>query len=309
MSDVRLPIGGALVTVVPCHATNRRKLQTILEEYGLSDLMPEPTTPKAALRSAMVENFPSPNSKVRHGCFPHRNGSEGYKIGSHAPTDNVQVAERFCEAVAIATLRMRYLEPKEGKKKIETEWTGEIKLDPWDGDKEAAILAHMKHVTDYVPSGKLRETVTAIIEHFGGRRLIEDQPLLWLTADAIPQFRRIKTEIENASAEHDSLGLPVPPTRIGVFSVVADEEMAREVITMLMGMVDRETVRVEARLAQPSLSTEQATNDIFKALEVQEELVRYETLLEQPLTDLKQKTQHLLESIANRSMDRASMSI
>jgi hypothetical protein len=294
---------------VPCSATHRQKLQTVLDAHGMGDLMPEPTTPMAALRAAMTENYPAPNTKVRHGCFPHKNGSDGYKIGAHDPKANVRVAEQFCEAVAIGTLRTRYLPLKEGQKKPETEWTGEIKLDPWDGDKERSILGYMRHLMEVVPAGKLRDTVTDLVERCGGRRLIEDQPLLWITADAIPRFKRIKTEIEAASAETDHHGASIEPTRISVLSVLADEEMAREVISMLMGVVQKETVRVERRLAQESLTMEQAGNDIMKAMELYDELDRYAEMLNQPLTDIKVKARDLQTSIANKSLEKAALGL
>jgi hypothetical protein len=309
MPDVRLPLGGALVTVEACPATNRQRLQAILEHFSMSDLMPEPTTPLSALGPAMTENYPAPSGKVRHTCFPYKNASLGKKIGRHDPGEHLSVDEKFCETVAIATLRMRYLPLKDGQKKPDAEWTGDISLDPWDGDREAAILAHMTHVMEYVPSGKLRETVTAIIERCGGRRLIEDQPLMWLTADAIPYFKQIKAQIEAASAQTDHHGKPVQPTRINVLSIVADEEMARAVIGMLMGVVDRETSRVESRLAQPALSVEQAGHDISKAITIKEELERYEELLKQPLDALKEKTDSLVISIANKTMEKAAMGI
>ena len=317
MSDeIRLPPGNALVVVEPCSATNRQKLQDILDNFGMTEIMPEPTTPKAALRAAMVENFPAPPAKegIKHRCDPHKNGSEGYKIGAHRPADALDVGDRYTTAEAIATLRMRYEEqeePEDGKKpkKPKEVWTGGIHLEPYDSDKERAILSYMKHVIDYVPAGKLRETVTAIIEKCGGRRLIEDQPMMWLTVDAVPYFKQIKTQIEAASAQTDHHGNEVPPTRIHVLTIMADEEMARAVIGMLMGVVEKETARVESRLAQPALSVDQACNDIQKAMAVKEELERYETLLRQPLTTLTDKAKKLVVQIAERTMDKAAMSL
>jgi len=299
------------VAVVPCPATSHPKLLEILTDFSMETLMPEPTTPKAALRAAMVENFPAPPAKegIKHRCDTHKNGSDGYKIGAHRPAENVHVAEKYTTAVAIAALRMRKLDLEEGQTKCKTEWTGEIKLEPWDGDKERSILSYMHHVMKYVPAGKLRETVTAIVARLGGHRLVEDQPIMWLPAEGIPLFKQIKARIEEASAKTDHHGVEVPPTQIHVLSIVADEEMARTVISMLVGVVDREVARVDARLAQPALSVEQASNDINKAMAVREELERYETLLERPLTALKEKTQGLVVSIANKTMEKCVLNM
>jgi hypothetical protein len=307
--DPRLPIGGAVGAVLPCPATHRDKLASVLENYGMPELLPEPTTPKASLRAAMVQLFPAPDNKVRHGCFPHKNGSEGYRIGRHDPAEPAHVGDDMARVVAIGTLMMRNLPPKEGSKKVEQQWTGDIKLEPYDAECEKAILAYMRHVQNIVPAGKLRECVTAVAAKMGGRRLIKEQPFLWLPKNVIGLFKSIKTEIELCSARHDKDGNEVPPTRIDVLSVVADEEMARSVVGMLMDMVRDETERVEARLAQETLSDEQAANDITKALAVQAELERYEKLLETPLTELKQRTGDLVLSIASKALDKAALSL
>ncbi len=309
MPDIRLRPGGSICTVVPCVATHAENLRNVLENYGMEKLMPEPTTPKAALRAAMVRAFPAPDNKIKHACFPSKNGSDGYKIGSHAPAENVHISERFCEAVAIGKLEMRYLELEEGQKKPKSEWTGGIKLEPYDYDKEREVLGYMRHVMQIVPAGKLRECVTAVIEHLGGRRLIEEQPMLWVPLTADPLFRQIKSEIENASAEKDSEGVAVERTRITLFTVAADSEMAREVIAMLKTAVEREADRVQQRLAVEEMTDEQANNDIRKALAVQAELSRYEQLLEEPLTALKARTESLVLKIATRGMDLASRAL
>ena len=228
MNEVRLPLSGAGIIIEPCSATRRDTIASIIDRFGLPDrLMPELTTPLAALGPAMIENYPAPTNKVRHTLFPYENSTKGKKIGRHDPKEHLTPDERFCETVALATLRMRAQELKEGQKKPDMDWTGEIRLDPYDYDKEQAILAHMRHVMDYVPAGKLRTLVEGIVEHLGGNRPFEGVPLLWITPDVIPLFKPIKTAIEAASAETDHHGRTISPTKIHVLSIVADEEATR----------------------------------------------------------------------------------
>ena len=178
-TEARMAVGGAVILPDVCAATSRQRLREILDARNWGNLMPEPVTPKEALRAAMVRSFPAPPAKcgIKHRCDPHKNGSAGYKIGAHRPADAIHVGDKYTTAIATGTLRMQREEPEEpeeGKKarKPKEVWTGEINLDPYDGDKEQEILAYMKHVMEYVPSGKLLKVIAAIVGKFGGRRLI-----------------------------------------------------------------------------------------------------------------------------------------
>ena len=362
-TEARMAVGGAVILPDVCAATSRQRLREILDARNWGNLMPEPVTPKEALRAAMVRSFPAPPAKcgIKHRCDPHKNGSAGYKIGAHRPADAIHVGDKYTTAIATGTLRMQREEPEEpeeGKKarKPKEVWTGEINLDPYDGDKEQEILAYMKHVMEYVPSGKLLKVIAAIVGKFGGRRLIvakkvarkahngkvsqdddrddrddddqdgddddasdgsgtakrrggKSQPVWWITADKIDEFKQIAGQIESASAKTDSDGEPVPSNEIHVLSIVADKAMARAVIGMLVGVVDREIARVEDRLAQPAISADQRGNDIVRADAVYDELDGYVDLLDEPLTDLKAKAMKLKVSIANGVMDKALMAM
>ena len=85
--------------------------------------------------------------------------------------------------------------------------------------------------------------------------------------------------------------------------------MARAVIGMLMGVVERETERVNVRLAQPALTADQCGNDISKAQDVLKELKQYDTLFEVPLITLKDRTKKLIRSIADRIMNKAELTM
>ena len=310
MSDVvRLPTTGAAIIIEPCPATQIGKIKSILDDNGMSELMPEPATALAALGPAMTENFPSPGGKVRHQLFAYENSSKGKKVGRHDKTEHLDVEERFCETVAIATLRMRNLPPEEDSKskKPRQEWTGDISLSPYDPDKERDILRHMKHIQDYIPAGKLRKLIEDIVERLGGTRPFEGVPLLWLTPDVVPLFMPIKKAIEAASAENDHHGQPIEPTKIHVLSIVADEESARALISMLARQIDEEAQRAESRLAEYADSADKRGNDINRAMAVKDKLERMETLLDRPLTALKARARSLVVKIATGTMEKAEL--
>lgn len=291
MTDENLKVGTGLV-FWKLATSNREYISDALDYAGHKDLMPEPPTVLACLKSALGEEFPS-KAKEKTAIRPSGTGN-GYAVVTDPPKDaNRRVGDDWGTVKAIAEL-------------TNPDDESSLTLNPYDYDLRQRLIEAMRVKRKWLTSGAVGKILAGLILKMDGVAYEKDGDHVYaVPVRRLEEWRPIANVIRMAPAMPDDKAVAA----ITTLSVVADAEMLRAVCAGLTEEVSSELAAIEADLAEGSLKEEACLNRLVKAGQLQQKVRRYEADMGTQLTALNAAIEKTSQAVAWTTMQVSNSAI
>jgi len=280
MAEESLKVGTVL-TFWETATASREYMGNTLAAHDRYDLMPEPPTVLACLKSALGEEFPS-KAKEKTAIRPSGSG-KGYAVVTDPPKDSERrVGDDWGTVKAIAELS-----------DLEDECS--LTLNPYDYELRQRLMEAIRVKRQWLTSGAVGKILAELIQKLDGVAYKKNGDLVYnLPVRNLDQWKPIAKAICLAPAMRGDK----EQTEITTLSVLADEEMLRAVEAGITTEITRELESIESDIAQGSLKEEACLNRLAKAGELQRKVMRYEADIGKTLAALNAAVEKTTRAVA-----------
>lgn len=288
MTKQELSVGGAVVFWQLATA-NRDYVSNALSGRGYADLMPEPPTPLACLKSALSEAFPT-KSKERVAIRPVEGG---YAVVVEPPKDtDRRVGDNWGEVKATAVLTDE-----------EDEYT--LTLNPYNPELRESLFEAMRTKRRWLTPTAVGKIMVSLVEKLDGTSYRDNGVVYWMPGRSLNSLEQIADEIELAPKRDGDKD----EAMVHILSVCANQRLLKAVCAGLTEEVSSELAAIEADLAEGSLKEEACLNRLVKAGQLQQKVRRYEADMGTQLTALNAAIEKTSQAVAWTTMQVSNSAI
>lgn len=283
-----LSVGGAVVFWQLATA-NREHIAAALAARGHKDIMPEPPTVLACLKSSLGEEFPT-KTKERIAIRPVE---KGYAVVEEPPKKNERtVGDNWGKVKATATLAVP-----------DDEYS--LRLEPEDSALRQRLIDRMQAKRCWISATGVGGILVSLVAKLDGTSYRDNGVVYWMPIRRLDEWEQIADVIEQAPRPAGSKEVPM----IHTLSVCANQKLLRAVCAGLHEEVTGELSSIASDIMDGDLGEEACLNRLAKADRLLEKVKRYETDMDTHLTELNESINKTQQALAWSTLQMTNSSV
>ena len=259
MSGSTIGMGGAIMVWSLARYTSRENLLSLWRPLGLEGIVPQPVTGYVALREALYECFAEPCYLIR----PLK-GVSGFTVKREVKGQEDNDVATACVA------------------KLTDQ--GNITINPYDQALAAKLAGAYQVHKGYLPSEKISESLTRLVENSRGISLRQKGGVYWLPEDSLPSVLAASKGVEQAAAKAGRSG-------VYFFRHRLDPDSVRGVKDNLVREIGDRVREISKDVTSGQLGERALRMRESLAVDLEQMLSQYEEILDCGLANVRQQVE------------------